>query len=366
MSQQAKKLPLFEKYPLLGQNLPFVSLGLYPTPVQELEGISPSNRVYIKRDDMSGEEYGGNKIRKLEFVLGEALQMGAKEVLTFGCDGSNHALATGIYAKKLGMQSTSILRTQYNAKYVRKNLLKNLYYGIKLIHCETLDEMNAEAEKLQKKSLAETGLAVYEIPVGGSSPLGTVGFVNAAFELKQQIDAGLLPEPDYIYAAAGTLGTVAGLTVGISILGLKTKVIAVKVNGENRINVPAMVSLMNDTAALLNKADPSFPAREYTADDVTIDTEYFGEDYALFTKEGANAVRFMSDKYSIDLEGTYTGKTCAAVLDAARGSGKNKVFLFWNTLNSRDPNDAAGHNDYHELPEAFRFYFETGVQELDR
>ena len=97
-------LPLFEKYPALS-GLPHVRLGLFPTPVQELHGLSESdNRVFIKRDDLSGLEYGGNKVRKLEFALGEAKANGCTDVITFGCDGSNHALATGIYAGKLGIQ----------------------------------------------------------------------------------------------------------------------------------------------------------------------------------------------------------------------------------------------------------------------
>ena len=109
-------LPLFEKYPALS-GLPHVRLGLFPTPVQELHGLSESdNRVFIKRDDLSGLEYGGNKVRKLEFALGEAKANGCTDVITFGCDGSNHALATGIYAGKLGMHSISILRTQHNTR----------------------------------------------------------------------------------------------------------------------------------------------------------------------------------------------------------------------------------------------------------
>ena len=136
-------LPLFEKYPALS-GLPHVRLGLFPTPVQELHGLSESdNRVFIKRDDLSGLEYGGNKVRKLEFALGEAKANGCTDVITFGCDGSNHALATGIYAGKLGMHSISILRTQHNTRYLRKNLLKSAFYGIELHHCETKQEMDA-------------------------------------------------------------------------------------------------------------------------------------------------------------------------------------------------------------------------------
>ncbi|MCX4370913.1 MAG: pyridoxal-phosphate dependent enzyme [Dysosmobacter sp.] len=362
----SKTLPLFDAYPQLQKGLPFVSLGVYPTPVEPLPGCSGICQVYIKRDDLSGEEYGGNKIRKLEFELGEARRQGIREVMTFGCDGSNHALATGIYAKKVGMQSTSILRTQHNARYVRKNLLKSMYYGIQMHHCETLEEMDALAALLQRQNAEKTGRPVYQIPVGGSSPLGTVGFVNAAFELRQQVNAGLLPEPDYIYAAAGTLGTVAGLTIGLDALGMKTKVVAVKVNSENRINAENYAELMNSTAALLRNADPSFPVLAYEPEDVRIEEKYYGGDYAIFTEEGVSAVNFMKEKYGIALEGTYTGKTCAAMLEAVREPvNQGKTVLFWNTLNSREPYPQALQADYHGLPKEFWRYFEEDVQPLD-
>lgn len=359
--------PLFDAYPDLKKNLPFVSLGIYPTPIQELKGLSDHCSVYIKRDDLSGEEYGGNKIRKLEFVLGEAQQEGFREVLTFGCDGSNHALATGIYAKQLGMQSHSILRTQHSARYVQNNLLKSLYYGIRMYHCEDLDEMNAKAAELQAENLKGTGRSIYEIPVGGSNPLGTVGFVNAAFELKQQVDSGVLPEPDYVYATAGTLGTVAGLTVGFDILGMKTKVLSIQVNGENRINVQNFVNLMNDTVALMHKADSSFPVREYTGNDVHIIPDFYGGEYARFTPEGMQAISLMQERFDITLDGTYTGKTCAAMLAGIKApETAGKVVVFWNTLNSRPAPADLDQLDYHDLPEGFHTYFESDVQPLDR
>ena len=310
-------LPLFEKYPALS-GLPHVRLGLFPTPVQELHGLSESdNRVFIKRDDLSGLEYGGNKVRKLEFALGEAKANGCTDVITFGCDGSNHALATGIYAGKLGMHSISILRTQHNTRYLRKNLLKSAFYGIELHHCETKQEMDALTDTLVAERLAEGKKAPYIVPVGGSSPLGTVGFVNAAFELAGQIAAGQLPEPDYIYAADGTNGTVAGLMIGLKALGLKTQVIPVRVNDESRVNVAAISRLIDDTVALLRGYDPSFPAVHIPAEDIPLLHDFFGSDYALFTEEGVAALRRMNAMFGIELEGTYTGKTLAALLAAA-------------------------------------------------
>ena len=116
-------IELFKNYPLLKEKLPYISLGNFPTPVEKLEKMGSKlglDNLYIKRDDISGTTYGGNKVRKLEFVLGQALKSGVKEVMTFGFAGSNHALATAVYANKLGLRSISMLFPQPNAYYVRK------------------------------------------------------------------------------------------------------------------------------------------------------------------------------------------------------------------------------------------------------
>jgi 1-aminocyclopropane-1-carboxylate deaminase/D-cysteine desulfhydrase-like pyridoxal-dependent ACC family enzyme len=119
-------IPLFKQYPKLEEKLPYISLGEFPTPVQKLERLGMElgvGNLYTKRDDLSGRLYGGNKPRKLEFILGDVLRSGAKEVITFGGAGSNHALATAIYSRQAGLKSISMLMPQPNARYVRNNLL---------------------------------------------------------------------------------------------------------------------------------------------------------------------------------------------------------------------------------------------------
>ena len=131
-------IPLFERYPLLRDKLPHVLLGEFPTPVQKLERLGVDlgvNHLYIKRDDLSGKVYGGNKPRKLEFLLGNALRSNVKEVMAFGGAGSNHALATAIYAQQVGLKSISMLMPQPNAQYVRRNLLMSHYCGAELHLC---------------------------------------------------------------------------------------------------------------------------------------------------------------------------------------------------------------------------------------
>lgn len=368
---------LFTCYPLLGQRLPYKSLCDLPTTVHKLDQLGKRvglNNLYIKRDDLSGIQYGGNKPRKLEFILGKTLHTGAKAVMAIGGIGSNHALATAIYARKFGLKSISMLMPQPNASYVRRNLLMSYYCNAELHLCGTgLDSIFniplvrlAVAQEQIRHRLSD-GCLPDLIPPGGSSPLGAIGFVNAGLELKEQILNGEIPEPDYIYLACGTMGTAAGLILGIRAAKLKSKVIPVRVTSERFVNYQRMLNLIKKTNALLHSADNSFPEFSFNSSEINIRQEYFGSGYAVFTEEGTNAVSLMKDYEGIKLEGTYTGKALAAIIsDAENGELKDKAVLFWNTVNSRDFSKLIEPIDYHNLPKLFHRYFREEVQPLDR
>jgi 1-aminocyclopropane-1-carboxylate deaminase/D-cysteine desulfhydrase-like pyridoxal-dependent ACC family enzyme len=370
-------IPLFEQYPLLQEKLAYVPLGEFPTPVQKLERLGAElgvSQLYIKRDDLSGKVYGGNKPRKLEFILGNALRSNAKEVMTFGGAGSNHALATAIYARQVGLKSISMLMPQPNAQYVRRNLLMSHYCSAELHLCgaglESVRNMPlvyaATTYQLLRHRL-EKGRLPHFISPGGSSPLGVTGFINAALELRRQITSGEMPEPEYIYVACGTMGTAAGLTLGLRVAKLGGRVVSVGVCSEKFTNTRAMIKLINKTNSLLCSLDASFPRFEFSETDVDIRHDYFGKRYALFTDEGMEAVSLMRECEGIKLDGTYTGKALAALKhDAKSGSLRGKAVLFWNTLNSKDFSDAISDLDYHDLPRRFHRYFEEEVQPLDR
>ena len=368
---------LFKHYPLLREKLPYVALGEFPTPVQKLDRLGGEvgmSQLYIKRDDLSGKIYGGNKPRKLEFLLGNALRSNAKEVIAFGGVGSNHALATAIYAPQCGLKSISMLMPQPNAHYVRRNLLMSRYCGAELHLC------GAELESKRNMPLVflattcqllrhklRSGRFPQRIPPGGSSSLGVIGFVNAAFELKEQIVSGEMPEPQFVYVACGTMGTAAGLMLGLRAANLKSGVISVRVTNDKFVNAKGMIKLIDKTNTLLCSLDSSFPRIELSEEDMDIRHNYFGQQYALFTKEGMEAVVRMKKSEDIKLDGTYTGKAFAAVIDDAKNENlRDKVVLFWNTLNSRDFSDVISTMDYHSLPRDFHRYFEEEVQPLDR
>jgi 1-aminocyclopropane-1-carboxylate deaminase/D-cysteine desulfhydrase-like pyridoxal-dependent ACC family enzyme len=178
---------------------------------------------------------------------------------------------------------------------------------------------------------------------------------------------GEIPEPQYVYVACGTMGTTAGLTLGLRAANLGSRVVSVSVSGERYTNTRAMIGLVNKTNSLLCSPDASFPKLEFSESDVDIRHDYFGQRYALFTNEGIEAVSLMRECEGIKLDGTYTGKALAALRhDAEAGSSAGKTILFWNTLNSRDFSDAISGLDYHDLPRPFHRYFEEDVQPLDR
>jgi D-cysteine desulfhydrase len=362
-------IPLFRNYHRLEERLPYVSLGILPTPVEEAKGIADAlgvKRLFIKRDDLSGAVYGGNKVRKLEFLLGQAVRSRARDVMTIGFAGSNHALATAIYARQLGLGSTSLLLPQENAHYLRRNLLASYHHGATLCHYERFFGLFLGMFAHACRGMIRHGACPRLIPPGGSCPLGVVGYVNAALELKEQIAEGLLPEPDVVYVPLGSMGTSAGLIIGFKAAGLTTRVVPVRVIEEKMAGLPRMKKLINKTVSLLRRLDPSFPVIGVSRDEFHVRDDCLGEGYAHFTEKAVRAAALVHKEQGIVLNGTYSAKAFSALVDdAGRSFLKEKTVLFWNTYNSRDLVKCAEEVDYHRLPKAFHRYFEGAVQALD-
>ncbi|MBT3294117.1 MAG: pyridoxal-phosphate dependent enzyme [Verrucomicrobia bacterium] len=364
------RLPLFRDYPQLATRLPHVSLADVPTPVEKMEAVGAAiglAGLYIKRDDLSGELYGGNKVRKLEFLFGKIMGTRAKEVITFGFAGSNHALATAIYARQLGLKCSSLLMSQVNAHYVRQNLLASHHYGARLCHYPNLALLSLATGGQLLRSWIRHGALPRLIPAGGSCPLGILGYVNAALELRDQIARNDLPEPDLIYVPLGSMGTAAGLMIGLKAAGMKTRVLPVRVIEEQMASPKRMLRLIRQTVALLATLDPSFPPLTFSDEELCIRNDCIGEGYAQFTAEGVKAADLMKREAGIPMNGAYSAKAFAALVgDAAAGVLTGKRVLFWNTYNSRDLSAVAAGTDYRTLPGGFHRYFEDEVQPLDK
>ena len=331
---------LAARFPRLAARLPRLTLGEFPTPLDEHPWQAAAGgpaTLLVKRDDVSGAVYGGNKVRKLEYLLAEAKAQGCDAVLTYGSVGSNHALATSVYARQLGLTCYAVLLDQPATPKVAAMLRWHLALGTRLVHVASF--MRSGPAAAAAMAAYPGGAArVYEIPWGGSNWLGSVGFVDAALELADQLAArqGRVPL-EFIYLPAGTLGTVLGLCLGLALAGLdQVRVVAARV-------VPGKASardrLSGEAGELLRQLralDPTVPQVADPLRMLELRDEFLGAGYADETPAALAAVADAADHFGLKLEGTYSGKAWACLRhDAASGRLNGRRVLFWNTYSSR-------------------------------
>ena len=334
----------------LRTTLPRHPLTELPTPIDapdELRRGLALPGLYLKRDDQSARPYGGGKPRKLEFFFGEALELGKRRVATIGGVSSNHALATAIYAKRCGLGSVLLLMPEPPSAAARRRLAAAAECGAEL--------RLVPNQKIARQALLELSgdAGTYAIPTGGTSPLGNVGFVNAALELVEQISRGELPEPERLYVPMGTMGSVAGLLVGLKLSGLSTRVVAVRASSPATSSERGLLGLCAETVEYLRARDPSFPPLRFSPEDVIIEGRFLGSGYGLATAAGERAAKRVAALGGPALETTYTAKAFAALLHDAPAIGDRPV-LFWHTHARSDPEASL---DQAKVPPAFRGYF---------
>lgn len=344
-------------------SLPRVEFARLPTPVARLPRLSrhlDGSELWVKRDDHSGTLYGGNKVRKLEFLLGDALEQGHDEVWTVGAIGSHHVLATCIYGRQQGLDPGALHFPQPVTDHVLDNLraLSTTEPDLTLVTHRL--QIPVEVLRTKVREWLARHPEVYYIPAGGSSPVGVLGYVNAAVELADQIEAGEVPEPAAIFVAAGTCGTLAGLALGLKLAGLETRLYGVRVVDRLIANKPRVVALARRAASLLDKhGDLECPT--VTAEDFELIHDYFGPDYGVPTDEGEEAIRLADDLEDLHVDPTYTGKALAGLLgevpDLALDGGP---VLYWHTLNSVDLEDRIDRADPQaHLPDDYERFFDT-------
>ena len=302
-------------------DFPRLRLGLLPTPLHRLDHLSAAlgKNIWIKRDDLTGVGLGGNKVRKLEFLLAEAKAQGADYVLTTGGAQSNHAMLTAACANKLGMKAILVLKKR-GVTATRGNQLLNNLLGAEVRFLDTPDyaDIYAEMERIAAQ-LARAGHHAFCIPVGGSVALGSLGYVNAVRELAAQAkDQGV--RFDHIVCATGSGGTHAGVALGARLYLPETRVTGVCVDTDPFAEI--VPRLIRETAALLECDLPAgFDAVELL--------DRTGPGYAIPSEAGNAAVRTLAAHEGIILDPVYTGKAFAGLLDLCR-SGADNV-LFWHT-----------------------------------
>ena len=343
-------------YPRLATALPKTTIADLPTPLQELRFHNTPKpvSVLVKRDDLSSELYGGNKIRKLEYVLHRAKDRDAKRVATFGTVASNHALATTIHATQLDLECTCLLSHQ--SKTPKAPLALNMHLKN---HTEIVRFGGGRRSRVATMRKYLQNRHTWVIPMGGSSWLGVMGFVNAGLELAAQLEAARLAAPDRLYVANGTMGTAAGLALGLAMAGLTTEIQAVRVTHETVANPTAMQGLISKTATMMHRLDASVPVEIAKQVRLRFRDEFFGDGYAKSNPATDRAIEIAKDDLGLALDGTYSGKAMAALLhDVDNPELAGKTLLFWNTYNSRAlPVTAKQPADTSELPEEFLRYY---------
>jgi len=354
--------PLFDQHRDLATKIPYIALAQLPTPVEEcrnLEKALQHPHLFIKRDDLAGSDtlYGGNKARKLEFLLADAVQKGAKKIITYGCVGTNHGLATACYAHQLGLDCLLMLKHQPNSPVVRQNLLLDHYFGAEIALFANNAERNTAAQ-----ALLQSNDEIYFFPTGGSIPLGALGFVNAAFELKEQIEKGQLPKPDYIYIAIGSCGTTAGLLLGLTMANIDSKIIAVGVEPEWAPDcfLEKTKSLFADTNQLMHNLSDTIPLYAFPDTQLEINKRFCTTNYGVWTPETDAATALMIETEHIVMEGTYSAKVIVALQEDIQQSIRkpNDIILIWNTYCGLDFSHLTRTVNYKNLPAQVHGYFE--------
>lgn len=314
--------------------LPRWPLVVGPTPLERRDEllralglIDDDAELWIKRDDLTHPLYGGNKVRKLERLLGDAIAKDADTLVTTGAAGSHHVLATGLFARRRGLAVHAVLVPQRSTEHVTLDLRAMLGQGIEVHPVARFAAVPAAMAAIAAR-LRLKGHRPYVIPPGGSSVMGALGYVEAGLELAQQMLEARMLEPDAIVAALGTGGTVAGLAVGLSAAGCLVPIHAVRVTSRKLVRRTMLVAQIRAVVEQLRRSDDRFPRIEELASNlVRIDEDELGDGYGLSTPRAREAIR-IAREHDLVLDDTYTGKAFAAVLRLLRdGTCKRVVYV---------------------------------------
>ena len=342
--------PLLRRFPVLARRTPHLALARLPSPLSYAETLGHElglPLLFVKRDDAFAPLYAGGKVRKLAYYLAEARERGAKRIVTLGATGSHQAVATAAHGHAQGFDVTVLLAPTQMDDEQRRHVIAVAALGATI---ELVRGLGAAFVDLQKRAARDPSL--YVIPAGGSSPLGTVGFLRAGLELAEQVRRGALPEPDRLYVPLGTMGTAIGLALGLSAAGLRTRVHAVRVSNRATSSDAEIRRLTKETCRWLTERDPAFG--DLAEPRFTVVGDQLGRGYAAPTKAAEEAVDLAS-KHGFALETTYTGKCLAALMADAKTGGAamaKETIVFWNTHSSLAL--PGGEADGETLPAALR------------
>ena len=310
-------------------HIPRQSLGFFPTPLIALSRLSKAldgPTIFMKRDDNTGLALGGNKTRKLEFIMGDALAQGADCVITAGAAQSNHCRQTAAAAASLGLECHLVLGGE-EPEQTSGNLLLDKIFGSH-IHWAGANRKGEDIPKIVEQ-LTKQGKKPYVIPYGGSNELGALAFVEAFKELESQRESMNLSFTHIVFASSSG-ATQAGLMLGKKILNSPAQIVGINIDKGETDKVPFdqyTVALANSTASLIG-AD-----HQFSESDLTLNSDYVGEGYGVVGTLENEAIAMTAQTEGILLDPVYTGRAMGGLIDMIR-SGKIKKtdrVLFWHT-----------------------------------
>ncbi len=311
-----------------------IPLTNLPTPLEHARNLSTllgGPNIYFKRDDCTALAFGGNKTRKLEFVMADAVKKGANVMITIGGLQSNWARQMSSAARKLGMEVILVLEGRKPENF-QGNLLLDHIMGCELRFQEIPQE--EEDREIQgecpitgriAEELRKAGKVPYAAPLGAATPLGNLGYINAAVELQEQTEQMGI-KMDYIVVTTGTGGTQAGVELGVRLLNLPARVVGLSISRHTREKAEEIAELSNKTLAFLG-----VKGFDFTPEEISVNYDYMGKAYGVPTEKGIEAIRTVARTEGVILCPVYTGKAMAGLIDlVGKGlfkKGENVIFL---------------------------------------
>ncbi len=303
-------------------NIPRIRIAHLPTPLEPLPGLSaflggPS--ITVKRDDLTGVGFGGNKIRKLELLLAEAQANGAEMLITTGAVQSNHCRQTAAVAAKFGLACTLVLAGD-EPSIASGNYALDLLFGANIVW--TRRDVRDATLKQVFEDAWQDGKRPFLIPYGGSSPTGAAAYTLAMQELNQQ---GM--DPDWIVFASSSGGTQAGMVVGAKLTGYSGKILGISVDEPAGALQEKVVELANDLCERQNLP------YSFTKDEILVNDDFANPGYGVFTEVEKEAIHLFARKAAILLDPVYTGRAAGGLIDLIRKGviQRNESVLFWHT-----------------------------------
>jgi len=304
-------------------NIPRLRFAHLPTPIEELPRLSAAlggPRILVKRDDQTGLAFGGNKTRKLEFLVAEAQEQGAKMMISAGAIQSNHCRQTAASAAKFGFECVLVLTGEMPQKS-SANLLMDELFGAKIINVPDRKDRDRVLQETFDKASSE-GKQPYLVPYGGSSTTGAMGYTFAVEEFMKQ-DVGA----DWMIFGTSSGGTHAGLVLGQRVFGYKGKILGISIDESEDWLKTSISSLASNASEKLGKRI------NFTTDDVLATDQYCKAGYGVLTEAEREAVRLFASTEGLLLDPVYTGRAAAGLVDLIRKGffKKNETVLFWHT-----------------------------------